>query len=101
MINRPAFVLLSIFSLLLSTKLIPREHMPITGWRLSENIVDTRDGVSDDQRDAWLQDILIAGVLSEYFDYHGEEIDLTPESYCYSINKDDEAIVIECPVVAP
>ena len=101
MITRPILISAFLLISLLSTRFFPREHMPITGWRLSKNIVDTRDGVSDVQRDEWIQDILISNALSEYFDYRGEEIDLTKQPYCYSVSDDGVATVIECPIEAP
>jgi hypothetical protein len=72
--------------------------MPITGWRFSTNIVDTRDGMTDDQLDQWRQDILIAAALYEYFDLNGVEINLHTMPYCYSLDKQDNAIVVECPL---
>jgi hypothetical protein len=72
--------------------------MPVTGWRLSDNIVDIRGGVSDEQIDQFLQDVLIAGALSEYFDLSGVEVNLNTMPYCYSLDKQDNAIVVECPL---
>lgn len=76
--------------------------MPVTGLRLSENVVViSEDGMTDEQIDAELQDIIIAGALREWFDLNGPEIDLHVPPTCYTINENDEAIVTECPIEAP
>lgn len=76
--------------------------MPLDGMRRSDNIVIVGpDGLTEEQRDQLIQDVLIAGALRDYFDWRGEDIDLSKEPFCYSVNDEGEATVIECPIEAP
>lgn len=102
MITRPILISAFLLISLLSTRFLPRQPFSIAGFRLSDNVVVIgEDGITDEQRDQLIQDVIIASALREYFDWRGDEIDLNVPPTCYTINENDEAIVTECPIEAP